>query len=133
MGLMDSDVVVRVPDAAWAPFPRCAGVRFTLLNVEARTGAFTVLLDTGPDAQSPVFRHFGGSEFFVVSGGGPHLRRGSYFNRRTTYHAPFPPVTEPTRILWFGFGPLLVMNPDAPSTVVIAPRTLHHALAEVPA
>lgn len=133
MGLTDGDTVIAVADAPWAPFPSGDGVRFTLLNTEARNGAWTAVLDLGADSTGPVFRHFGGSEFFVVSGGGPHLRRGSYFNRRATYHAPFPPVGEPTRLLWFAFGPLLVMRPDGPSTEMIEPRTLRQAMAAVPA
>lgn len=111
----------------WAPFPDAPGVRFKLLDTDPKVGGFSVLLRVEPDADLVLYRHHGGSEWFVVDGVEP-VRRGLYWQRRATHLGPIPRVAGPTTFFWIAYGPWQVCEPTGrPGTRVIEIRTLGRA------
>jgi len=52
----------------WKPWVM-AGTHFKLLNVDVKTGGFTMLLKVDPDNEAPVHGHLGAVEAYVLEGG----------------------------------------------------------------
>lgn len=93
----------------WTPWVM-DGTHFKLLNVDFKTGGFSMLLKVDPDNDAPVHGHLGAVEAFVIEGGfgyeedagGP----GSYvYESAGSIHQP----TSPTGAVMFAIvhGPLV--------------------------
>lgn len=107
----------------WAPWVM-EGTHFKLLNVDLKTGGFSMLLKVDPDNEAPVHGHLGAVEAFVLEGefgyeedrGGP----GSYvYEAAGSIHRP----TSPQGTIMFAIvhGPILGYEDDgSPAAAVDA-------------
>lgn len=111
----------------WLPWVM-EGTHFKLLNVDKKTGGFTMLLKVDPSNAAPVHGHLGAVEAFIIEGefgydddrGGV----GSYvYEPAGARHEP----TAPDGVIMFAIahGPLVGYNDDGSVAGIVDGRTMY--------
>ncbi len=98
----------------WTPWVM-DGTHFKLMNVDLKTGGFSLLLKVDPDNNAPVHQHLGAVEAFVLEGGfgyeGDQGEAGCYlYEAAGSIHQP----TSPQGSVMFAviYGPLVGFTED---------------------
>lgn len=99
---------------AWAPWAM-EGTYFKLLNVDHKTGGFTMLLKVDPDNEAPVHGHPGAVEVYVLEGefgyGDDRGGVGAYgYEAAGSIHEPTSPGG--TTMFAVAHGPIVGYNDD---------------------
>jgi 2,4'-dihydroxyacetophenone dioxygenase len=110
----------------WLPWVM-AGTHFKLLNVDKKSGGFSMLLKVDPGIQAPVHGHIGAVEAFIIEGEfGYEDDRGGL---HTYVYEPAGAIHEPTSpggVIMFAVahGPLVGYNDDGSIAGVIDGRVM---------
>lgn len=112
----------------WAPWVM-EGTHFKLLNVDAKTGGFTLILKVEPGTVAPIHGHLGMVEGIILEGGfsysdddagGP----GAYIMENGGVdHQPDSP--SGTTMFAVAYGPLCGYNPDGTVAGIIDAKAMY--------
>lgn len=103
---------------------------FKLLNVNAHTGGFTMLLKVGPNNTAPVHGHLGSVEGIILEGGfgyGPEDRGREGWYVREPGGINHIPDTDGDGMVMFATvnGPLVGYNPDGSVAVIVDAKMMY--------
>jgi anti-sigma factor ChrR (cupin superfamily) len=116
----------------WRPWVM-AGTDYKLLNIDKKTGGFTILLKVDPGTEAPAHGHLGAVEGYVVDGEfgyGTEDRggAGSYFYEEAgIIHEP----TSPRGTIMFAIanGPLTGFNDDGSVAIIVDAKFMYELAA----
>ncbi|MFT6286533.1 MAG: anti-sigma factor ChrR (cupin superfamily) [Alcanivorax sp.] len=118
---------------SWTPWA-IEGTEFKLLNINAQSGGFTMLLRVEPGNESPVHGHLGAVEGFIMGGGfgyGDDRGREGWYVYETSgiRHAP---DTDDDGMVMFAvaYGPIVGYEDDGSVAAVLDGKTMYQMASD---